>query len=128
MTKNSSVLKQLTAKWGAERARLFCEIMPEVESDDELLELIMIVPGDSKIASDLAWFLLSALTYKRKAEGEKAQYFIHLSDEERQRRFPWLSKGKGPLPDIVDVVDREQFRNIVRAVAMLAAQDPAHAT
>lgn len=115
-------IRQLMAVRGKEQARLFCELVPQVENDDDLFELLGMFPASevSEETRSLAWLLMSLVTYKRKMETDLAYEFQKGNLPRKYHdRFPWLVRGVA-VPSVDDVLEREQFRQALIALARSA--------
>lgn len=98
---------------GKELAKTFCDLVPQIEDDNLILELLGLFAGGevSPETASLAWALISSVNNKRKMESDFAE---RLPD-----RFPWKAQGK-TVPDVDDVMERNQFRGAVIALARSA--------
>lgn len=113
-------VRQLAALGDGERARRFIELIPEIENDDDLLELTGLLMTGNAESISLVGLLISLITYKRKMEMDFAKEFglpwSKPRDSDIAKRFSWCSHEK-KAPSVDDVINRQQFRAALVAIA-----------
>ena len=122
ITKYDAV-RRLASVSGRDRARVFCELVPQIESDEDLFDLVGLLTLDlPEETTALAWLLIRLITGARKEAMDWAeQYRQGFRSASLLSIYPWLERG-ATVPTIVDAIggDSTSFRRALIALARSA--------